>query len=196
MSLKSKQSKRVSQKKPRRKMLKGERKKRGCQSHVIKAWRTFQHGRDHSCQFLIKSIDVKRNFTFLCVLSGRSAARIYLREYIWLTGVTQRLIQHRYTLRPLATSLVHFHIGKMKIDLTLLCLTGLQRLSRYQITLLLTRVHSKQALFLGVEKLLEGREAEQVGAPTKTFHSAHITAASPSQRRRAVTHPRLSLLWS
>ena len=85
MSLQSKHSERVSQKNLSSKTLNKEEEKtnQACQSHVIKTWHTFQHGRDHSCQFIIKSIDVKRNLTLFCVLSGRSAARIYLGEYAW-----------------------------------------------------------------------------------------------------------------
>lgn len=109
MFLQSRHSERVSQKNPRRKKLIKEEKekKSGHQSRVIKTWHIFQHGRDLSCQFLIKSIDVKRNLTlFLCAFRQERPKNI--PRTTGLMEVTQCWIQQRCTLRPLATSLSVF----------------------------------------------------------------------------------------
>lgn len=83
----------------------------------------------------------------------------------------------------------------MKIDLSLLCLTRLQRLSRYQSTSPSTSVTQQTGSF-PVEKLLEGPGAEQGGAPTKTFYPAGITGGYPSKGRKVITYSQVPPLWS
>lgn len=82
ISLQSKHSKFPGKTQGGKSYLRTKKKNQVCQTQVVKIWHTFQHGEDHSCQLLTKNIDVKRNFTFFCVLPDRSAANIYPEEYI------------------------------------------------------------------------------------------------------------------